>query len=267
MSNVTRPLLQYYGGKWMLVPWIVQHFPSHRVYVEPFGGGASVLLRKSRSDVEIYNDLNSEIVNVFRQARDNGAELCRLIATTPYARDEFRLAYEPCPDNLLEQARRTIVRSFLSFGTFGAAKNTVAKDETKLTGFSSSKTKWWQSYPPALEAIISRLQGVNIENCDALKLISMRDSEDTLFYVDPPYVHSTRDETRAYEFEMTDNEHIVLAEKLNKVKGKVVLSGYPCPLYEELYKDWDKVEKEISYERPKKRVEALWFRNCEGGLI
>jgi len=267
MDSVTRPLLHYYGGKWMIAQWIIQYFPSHRVYVEPFGGGGSILLRKSRSEVEIYNDLNSEMVNVFRQARDNGEELCRLVANTPYARDEFKLAYEPCPDNLLEQARRTIVRANLSFGTYGAAKNTVGDMETKLTGFSSSKTKWWTSYPPALKTIIARLQGVNIENMDALKLIDMRDGENTLFYVDPPYVHSTRDETKAYEFEMTDEEHVKLAEKLNKVKGKVVLSGYPCPLYEKLYKGWDKVEKEVGCERPKKRVEALWFKNCEGGLI
>jgi len=267
MANVTRPLLHYYGGKWALAAWIIQYFPSHKVYVEPFGGGASLLLKKLRSEVEIYNDLNGEIVNLFRQVRDNGEELCRLLRATPYAREEFKLSYEPCPDNPLEQARRTIVRANLSFGTYGAAKNTAAEDETRLTGFSSSKTKWWKSYPPALEAAIERLQGVNIENMDALKLIDMRDGKDTFFYVDPPYVHSTRDEPKAYEYEMTDKEHRVLAEKLNKVKGKVILSGYPCPLYEELYKGWEKVEKEIGCERPKKRVEALWFRNCEEGLI
>ena len=107
--TVTRPALRYHGGKWKLAPWLQLFFPAHRVYVEPFGGGASVLLRKPRSYGEVYNDLDAEVVNVFRMLRDRGPELHNLLTLTPFARAEFKLAYETSADPL-EQARRTIAR-------------------------------------------------------------------------------------------------------------------------------------------------------------
>lgn len=114
-----RPIVRYHGGKWKLAPWITSHFPAHRVYVEPFGGGGSVLIRKPRSYAEVYNDLDHEIVNVFRVARDRGAELQRALELTPFSRDDFILSYEPA-DDPLEQARRTIARSFMGFGSAAA---------------------------------------------------------------------------------------------------------------------------------------------------
>jgi len=113
---VNHPLLRFHGAKFRLAPWIISHFPRHRIYVEPFGGSGSVLLRKKRSEVEVYNDLDGEIVNLFRVARDNGEELSRQIFLTPYSRDEFVKSFE-LSDDPLEQARRTIVRSFQGFGS------------------------------------------------------------------------------------------------------------------------------------------------------
>src|SRR5262245_58814798 len=108
-----RPVLRYHGGKWRLAPWIIEHFPEHRIYVEPYGGGASVLLRKSRAFAEVYNDLDGDVVNVFRVLRDraSAAALIRAIELTPWARDEFRLSYRPASDPV-ERARRTIARAF-----------------------------------------------------------------------------------------------------------------------------------------------------------
>ncbi len=112
----TRPIVRYHGGKWMLAQWIIAQFPAHRVYVEPFGGGGSVLLRKPRSYAEIYNDLDGEIVNLFLMARDHGEELRRALELTPFARVEFMESYEPS-ENPIEQARRTVARSFMGFGS------------------------------------------------------------------------------------------------------------------------------------------------------
>ena len=122
-SAPTRPALRYHGGKWRLAPWLLTLMPPHRVYTEPFGGGASVLLRKPRAYGEIYNDLDGEVVNVFRMLRDRGAELQRLLELTPFARAEFRQAYEPCGDDPIEQARRTIARSFMGFGSSATGEN------------------------------------------------------------------------------------------------------------------------------------------------
>src|SRR5690606_23762221 len=112
----TRPMVRYHGGKWKLAPWILEHFPPHRCYTESFGGGGSVLLRKPRSYAEVYNDLDGEMVNLFRMVRDRGPELRELLRLTPFARVEYRESYEPC-DDPLEQARRSVIRSFMGFGS------------------------------------------------------------------------------------------------------------------------------------------------------
>lgn len=259
----TRPLLRYHGGKWRLAPWIISHMPKHRVYVESFGGGGSVLIRKDPSYAEIYNDLDGEIVNLFRVARDRGAELVDKIRLTPFARDEFMESYEPSGDPM-EQARRTMVRCGMGFGS--SAMNTSNK-----TGFRGSATRSgthpgtdWKNQPKNLSKIITRLQGVVIENKDALELIQYHDAATTLHYVDPPYVHESRTwqgGKEAYRHEMDDDQHRQLAAVLNDVKGMVILSGYPTPLYEELFAGWIRVEREAMADKAAARTEVLWLRN------
>lgn len=112
----------------MLAPWIISHFPEHRVYVEPFGGGASVLLRKPRSYAEIYNDLDSEIVNLFRMVRDRGAELAKLLTLTPYAREEYGTLHDD--DDPMEKARRTVIRSFMGFSSTSIHRNTGFRSDS-----------------------------------------------------------------------------------------------------------------------------------------
>lgn len=126
-----RPILRYHGGKWLLAEWIISNFPPHRVYVEPFGGAASVLLQKRRTYAEIYNDLDGEVVNLFRVVRDDGLRLRQMLELTPFARDEFKLSYETS-DDPIEQARRTVVRSFMGFGS---------NSHNKLTGFRSNSNR------------------------------------------------------------------------------------------------------------------------------
>src|SRR3972149_1343948 len=130
----SRPVLRYHGGKWMLAPWVVENFPPHTVYVEPFGGAASVLMRKPRSSVEVYNDLDDAVVNVFRVLRDRSMarELARVVSLTPWARREFEDAYEHT-DDPVEWARRTLVKSFLGFGSRGLVRT--------RTGFRATSSR------------------------------------------------------------------------------------------------------------------------------
>jgi DNA adenine methylase len=258
-SAPTRPVLRYHGGKWRLAPWIIDHFPEHRTYVEPFGGGGSVLMRKPRSYAEVYNDLDGELVNLFRVLRDAdaGERLAWLLARTPFARDEFVLAYEPC-DDPVEQARRTVVRSIMGFGS---------NAHNQRTGFRSNSNRShtvpahdWGNYPATLAVVLDRMRGVVVENRDALELIPQHDSTEALFYVDPPYPAGTRDNGPDYAHEMTDEQHRTLAATLHGVEGFVVLSGYPCDLYDaELYPDWKRVTRKALADGARARTEVLWL--------
>lgn len=262
MNAVTRPIVRYHGGKFLLANWIISHFPPHRVYVEPFGGGGSVLLRKPRSYAEVYNDLDGEIVNVFRVVRDCGDELRRALELMPFAREEFVLSYEPS-DDPMEQARRTIARSFMGFGS-AAVCGEVSGFRANSNRSGTTPAHDWRNYPDSLPAAIDRLRGVVIECRDAVEVIGQHDGPDTLHYVDPPYHHDTRargdkKSFKSYKHEMTDDQHRELATVLKNLQGMVVLSGYRCPLYDELYAGWPRQDRAAHADGARDRVESLWL--------
>lgn len=259
-AKPTRPAVRYHGGKWKLAPWIISHFPAHRVYVEPFGGGASVLLRKPRSYAEVYNDLDGEIVNLFRVLRDQGEELTRLVSLTPFARDEFDLSYE-ATDDPTEQARRTVVRSFMGFGS-GAATGRGTGFRCNSNRSGTTPAHDWGNYPKAIPALIARLAGVVIENADAQAVMLQHDSFATLHYVDPPYVAESRDAGDDYRYEMTEDDHCKLAECLKSLQGMVILSGYPSALYDDLFSDWRKVSRDAHADGARNRTECLWMNDA-----
>lgn len=244
MNKPTRPPLRYHGGKWRVSDRIIELMPTHMTYVEPFVGGAGVLLRKSRSKNEIYNDLDGDIVNVFRVLRDpvDSAKLIQLLELTPFAREEMKLGWQET-DDPIEQARRCIVRSHMGFGSAGATKGrTGFRGLDRCEGSFSAPARQWDDLPNHLHAIIARLKGVVIENMVAERLIDTVDHEDTFFYVDPPYLPETRSSmmggTKYYRHEMTYEDHEQLLEKLLQVKGMVLLSGYTSDLYNDMLKDW-----------------------------
>ena len=257
-----RPALRYHGGKWKLAPWIVEHFPAHRIYVEPYGGAASVLLRKERSYAEVYNDLDGEIVNLFRVLRNpsQARELVRLVELTPFARAEFEESYL-CHGDPIEQARRTLLRSFASFAGAGTSgKKTGFRNNNTRSGTTPSHD--WMNYPEQLAMLAQRMRGVTIEMRPALDLMKTFDGEETLFYIDPPYPLSTRGNQSAsgYRFEMTNDNHRELAAALHIVKGMVVVSGYACEMYDhELFPDWRRVERATHADGAQDRTEILWL--------
>lgn len=261
-----RPLIRYHGGKWRLAPWAIQHLPPHRCYVEPFGGGAGVLLQKERAYAEVYNDLDGDIVNLFRVLRDVEAStrLIDLISLTPYARDEFDGAYEPHPDPI-ERARRTIIRASMGFGSAGATKGTTGFRIDTRRRYGTAQ-QLWAEYPDTLGPVIGRLAGVMIENRPALDVIRQHDAPDTLFFVDPPYLHETRYDGakhgRYYTHEMSDSDHVELLARLCQERGMVVLSGYPSALYEGALEGWSSTitTPRISAARGSAvRTECLWL--------
>ncbi len=268
MATVRRPALRYHGGKWQLAPWIVRHFPPHDAYTEGFCGAASVLARKARSRTEVLNDLDGDVVNVFRVLRDAAArsQLAEALALTPFAREEFRAAYEPTEDPV-ERARRTLIRSHLGFGSdsVNANRGTGFRANNRLSGTTPAMD--WARLPAAFEAWTERLRGVTIEQRPAVEVLAEFDGPGTLHYVDPPYPHSTRSDVRGYSHEMSDSDHRDLAAVLRGLDGSVVLSGYDCPLYDELFGDWRRLDRPVTVFRASRRVESLWFnRRAEASL-
>lgn len=275
MSNViNRPVLRYHGGKFRLRSWIVSNMPAHQAYVEPFGGAASVLMAKPRSQAEIYNDLDGAVVNVFKVLRDpiQSQELERLLRLTPFAREEFEGCYDGEPTDPIERARRAIVKSFFGYG----AGTVTRKDKTGFRGgFFNGRSfrltsHHWVDYHDALQSFCARLQGVIIENRPALSVMESFDSPETLHYVDPPYVRATRGRAARmdYRHEMTDDDHRELAVVLHRLQGMVILSGYPSDLYSGLYgHGWQQLFRESHNARAHKRTECLWLRNVAGGLF
>jgi DNA adenine methylase len=266
----TRPVLRWHGGKWLLGPWIISHFPSHQVYVEPFGGAASVLMQKERSYAEIYNDLDGDVVNLFRVLRDGrGDDLVKALRLTPFSRDEFNLAYETTDDEI-ERARRLVVRSFMGFGSNG--HNIKAKTGFRANSNRSGTTPAhdWVNYPDSLAKVIKRLEGVTIENKDALAIAVQHDADDTLHYFDPPYVPSTRSLANPYDIkyrggmyvhEMAEEDHAPMLEAMRGLRGMVVLSGYASPIYDEALKDWHRVTREALADGARPRTEVLWIND------
>lgn len=264
MSTVTRPALRYHGGKFRLARWLLQFFPAHGCYVEPFGGAAGVLLQKPRVYAEVYNDLDSEIVNFFRVLRDPGmrADLIEACRLTPYAREEFDLSYD-ATDDAVERARRTCVRAAMGFGSAGATKASTGFRTDTRRKYGTAQHNW-ADYPDAIAAIGERFAGVLIENREAIDVIQSHDGPDTLHFVDPPYVHETRSmrNRSGYRHELADDDHRRLLSALKAVDGMVVLCGYATDLYDSTLKDWQRhsTEARISGGRGTSlRTEVVWL--------
>lgn len=256
--TVTRPVLRWFGGKWTAAPRIIEHFPKHRCYVEPFGGAGSVLLRKPRSYAEVWNDVDGEVVNLFRVLRDpdTSKRLVAEIEMTPFARAEFVESYE-MPADPVERARRTVVRSFMGFGSVGVMhRPTGFRSNSNRSGTTPARD--WYNYPQALELIIERLRGVVIENRDFADVIRSHDAAETLIYADPPYVEDTRS-SGAYRHDFVDADHERLAETLHAAKGMVILSGYRSDLYDRLFAGWRRISFRALADGARERVEVLWL--------
>ena len=254
----------WYGGKYSHLDWLLPLLPKTTHYCEPFGGSAAVLLNREPSLLETYNDLDGEVVNFFRVLRDQKEALIEAIGLTPFAREEFEKAISEPVEGLsdLERARRFYVRARQVRTGLAQKASSGRWAHCRLTsraGMAGAVSRWLGSVE-ALPEIAQRLLRVQIEHDHAENVIRRYDSDETLFYCDPPYPHSARGDSNAYKYEMTDDDHVRLAELLHQVRGKVALSGYHCDLLDELYGNWTCVEapsKKVHSVKTE-RTEVLW---------
>lgn len=224
-----------------------------------------MLLKKEASEVEVYNDLDGDVVNLFRVLRnpETAQQLVDACALTPYSRDEFNCAYEDS-ENRVEQARRLIVRATMGFGSAGATKGkTGFRLDTKRN--SATAQRIWARQPDNLAAVASRFAGVLVENRSAIQCMRDHDTVSTLHFVDPPYVHETRVETAknsAYRFEMTNEDHMELLNVLKELSGAVIVCGYNSDLYNNALTGWKRVTRTTAangFAGSVQRTECLWL--------
>lgn len=264
-SRRRRIVFGWYGGKFSHLEWLLPLLPEAHHYCEPFAGSAAVLLNRPPSSVETYNDIDGEVVNFFRVLRDHPNDLMRAIALTPFSREEFYLAVNSDTEGVsdLERARRFYVRArqartglaqTATLGRWANCKN------TSRSGMSGVVSRWLGGID-GLADVAERLLRVQIENRPAIDVVRLYDSPDTLFYCDPPYLHSTRGDSKAYGFEMNVDEHAELARVLNQCQGKVAISGYRCDEMDTWYAGWRRFDAPIkqchSIKAP--RQESVWM--------
>ncbi|MGR1580698.1 DNA adenine methylase [Thalassobius sp. S69A] len=248
-------LVRYHGGKVRMAEKIIGLFPAHDCYVEPFGGGAGVLLAKPRSRLEVYNDLDGDMVTLFRVVRDAPDELAAAIAMTPFARAEHEVAHEHA-DTDLERARRILIRSHFGHGSSGIHRKTGFRAAGLRAG--TLPVHGWTTLPETIQISAERMRGVVIEQRPAVQVMQAHDGPQTVHYVDPPYLPETRDKGRDYRHEMTRDDHVALLSALRSMKGAVVLSGYASTLYDDALHDWRRIEISALADRAAKRTEVVW---------
>lgn len=254
-----RPIFKCHGGKYYLQKFIISHFPKKYQqlrYIEGCGGAASVLLNKARSASEVYNDADPNIAALVQElAADDSEEFISNVKSLQYNEETFEWSKSvEDTDALAELVRRRFSR--------GGLRKAFAWSE-RLRGGQPGDLNAWETFKEEISRIAERLRGVEVYCLPISELVRRFDAEDVLWYIDPPYLPITRQAPKVYSVEMSEQDHIDLADKLNNAKGKVLLSGYQSPLYAKLYKGWKLTCRPVANhagqnKNKQKRIECVW---------
>ena len=297
LANIAEPSrdmapVVYYGGKGNLLPRILPLLTGGQVYCEPYCGAASLFFAKRPHPVEVLNDLNTDLVNLFRCLQDPAtfAELSHRIIWTPYSVDEFRRALaiqaDPAEQNPILRAWSFYTCQNQGFSGTAETEGNWGRAFVDYRGMADTANKW-RGRMKRLSFWHDRLTCAQIDNRDALEVIRFWDSPDTLFYLDPPYIAETRvkGKRNIYRHEADAAHHTALVELLLTVKGRVVLSGYDHPIYAPLFAaGWDVAKHETaSYAASRQRggkirgkgsalaavprTECVWTNRSEGRTL
>ncbi len=253
-----RTLLRYPGSKQRIAPWIINHMPKHHSYLEPYFGGGAILFNKEPSRIETVNDLDDDVINLFKVIREQKEELIMKIVFTPYARQEYNNAFPENPEELeeVERAKNFLIRSGMGHGfrlceKCGWKKDVYARE-------AAYAVRYWNDLPEVITNVAQRLKMVQIEHKPAVELIKSFNHDNVLIYADPPYVLSTRTR-KQYQHEMSDRDHVELLEALLLHTGPVMLSGYDNDIYNGYLKEWKKISIPARAENSLPRIECLWM--------
>lgn len=255
-----RSVLKYPGSKWNIVNQIVSMLPKHHSYLEPFFGSGAVLFSKSPSDIETINDLDNDVVNLFRCIQKDSERLARMVMTTPFSREVYEDTYKigiQEQDEPHRKALRFLIRCWQGYGYRTNGYKSGWKNDVK--GREKAYSLWnWYRLPDWIIDIAERLKMVQIENMPAIELIKRFNYKNVLMYLDPPYVLGTR-AGKQYRHEMTDTDHEELLKIILQSEAKIIISGYESEMYNDYLKDWGKRTFQSNAEHGLKREEVVWF--------
>lgn len=225
-------LYPYIGSKKALMAKWSSLLPPHTLYVSVFGGSGADILGKPPSKLEVFNDVDDDINNVFRILRTQPDELARLVTFTP---SKSRATYEEALAALLEPATDQLHRAWAFLIVAHQAYRSRHPRLQTPSGYAAIRSmnrciKPWLDLPDTIRQVAGRFRRVQIEQLDFRDLVKRYDSAKTLFFVDPPYHPDTRTK-RLYQHEMSEEDHVALLDLLERVQGKVCLCGYEHPLY------------------------------------
>jgi DNA adenine methylase len=270
------PPLKWHGGKHYLASRIVGLMPRHLHYVEPFFGGGAVLLLRDPADPslwlppnkgvsELVNDVNGRLVNFWRVLQDEKtfSKFVRIAQAIPVAREEWEAAHAHIPSGNDPVADAVAFFVDCRQSRSGLMKGFTPVTRSRTRREMNGNVSEWLSAVDGLPEVHARLRRVLIENMPAVKLIRREDAPNTLFYCDPPYLHTTRKATAAYAFEMTESDHQELLDVLRQCKGKVMLSGYPSKLYDDALTGWNRHTFDLpnhaaNGKEKRRETEVLW---------
>lgn len=268
MSGITSHCFRYQGSKWRIAPWIIENLPPHKIYCEPFGGSAAVLMRKKPSGVDVYNDLEDAVVKLFRVLKDEELthRLCEELLFTPYSRtvvgETIKAGYDTADD--VEVAKSLLIRAWMGYSPscIFDAKRTGFGGVRRENDSGNQKFRAWCRLPDYLKIVHQRWREVIIENRDAKRCMELYDGPTTCFMVDPPYLTGLWEKSGEgiYTNVLSDSEHVDLLSFLKTVKGHVVVCGYPNELYDKELAGWVRLERQNLNQLNQHRTECIWIK-------
>lgn len=263
MSTIKR-VLKYPGSKWNLVPKILERIPDHHTYLEPYFGSGAILFSKKPSDIEMVNDLDHNVCNLFDCIKKDSQRLASMVMATPYSRETYDKTYVEEKEDPFESALQFITKCWQGFGFRTNEYKVGWKND--IQGRERMYALWdWYRLPERIIEVAERLRTVQIENRPAIEVIERFNFENVFMYLDPPYILGTRT-AKQYAHEMSDADHEQLLKVLLQSKAKIMISGYESELYNDYLGSWNKSNFDSCAEFGLKRVETVWL-NYDIGQI
>ncbi len=255
-NNVLKTPITYYGGKQLMVKHILPNIPEHRTYIEPFCGGAAIFFAKEKSELEILNDTNRELINFYQVVQNDFVSLEKEINISLHSRDLHRKAWVIYnnPDLFSELKRAWAVWILSAQGFGGQLSSTWGRDKTQSKTVKTIRNKR-ESFT---EDFAIRLQDVSLESRDAIRVIKSSDHKDAFHYCDPPYYNADMGHYDGYTIE----DYEMLLKTLSEIEGKFLLSSYPSEILSKYTKkhEWHtvKIEQAVhASSKGKRKVEVL----------